>query len=246
MLLAKRAEWCRGVIRNHDPPESPLSMLYTQRGEWGFTTLHGPEGALNCHSEWVSSTWRTPRLWLYFVLTTRMLLVARNGQQMTQTIRHAAFIMRVASPRPLYAPLWLCPWISCMLISEALRPCCQTNHLELLTSWCSKTTSWNTCWHTWSPDQTMKTIAKFLYGGFISTFGAPARLLSDRGANFTSSVIEEMCKILGIKWLWTMLYHPKVNGLVEIAPEDYVHDPEAGRRQECWLAISFGWNSTCL
>ena len=50
-----------------------------------------------------------------------------------------------------------------------------------------------------TPDQTAKTIAKFLYGGYISIFGAPARLLSDRGANFTSSVTEEMCKILGIK-----------------------------------------------
>ena len=50
-----------------------------------------------------------------------------------------------------------------------------------------------------TPDQTAKTIAKFLYGGYVSIFGAPARLLSDRGASFTSSVIEEMCKILGIK-----------------------------------------------
>ena len=50
-----------------------------------------------------------------------------------------------------------------------------------------------------TPDQTVKTIAKFLYGGHISIFGAPARLLSNRGASFTSSVIEELCKILGIK-----------------------------------------------
>ena len=48
-------------------------------------------------------------------------------------------------------------------------------------------------------DQTAKTIAKFLYGGYISIFGALARLLSDRGDSFTSSVIEELCKILGIK-----------------------------------------------
>ena len=30
-----------------------------------------------------------------------------------------------------------------------------------------------------------------------------------------SSVIEEMCKILGIKKLQTMPYHPQINGLVE-------------------------------
>ena len=50
-----------------------------------------------------------------------------------------------------------------------------------------------------TPDQTVKTIAKFLCGGYISIFGAPARLLGDRGASFTSNVIEELCKILGIK-----------------------------------------------
>ena len=30
-----------------------------------------------------------------------------------------------------------------------------------------------------------------------------------------SSVIDEMCKIFGIKKLWTMPYHPQTNGLVE-------------------------------
>ena len=50
-----------------------------------------------------------------------------------------------------------------------------------------------------TPDQTAKTVAKFLYGGYISISGALPRFLSDRGANFMSSVIEEMCKILGIK-----------------------------------------------
>ena len=50
-----------------------------------------------------------------------------------------------------------------------------------------------------TPDQTVKTIAKFLYGGYISIFGVPARLLSGRGASFTSSHIEELCKILGIQ-----------------------------------------------
>ena len=66
-----------------------------------------------------------------------------------------------------------------------------------------------------TPDQTAKTVAKYLYQGFISIFGAPARLLSDRGANFMSSVIGKMCKILGMKKVWTMPYHPQTNGLVE-------------------------------
>ena len=66
-----------------------------------------------------------------------------------------------------------------------------------------------------TPDQTAKTIAKFLYGGYISIFGALARLLSDWGTSFTSSIIEVLCKILGIQWLQTMPYHPQTNGLAE-------------------------------
>ena len=50
-----------------------------------------------------------------------------------------------------------------------------------------------------TPNQTAKTVAKFLYGGYISIFGAPARLLSDRGTSFTSSIIQELCEILGIQ-----------------------------------------------
>ena len=66
-----------------------------------------------------------------------------------------------------------------------------------------------------TPNQTAKTITKFLYGGYISMLGALARLLSDRGTSFTSSIIEELCKILGIQWLQTTPYHPQTNGLVE-------------------------------
>ena len=66
-----------------------------------------------------------------------------------------------------------------------------------------------------TPDQTTKTVAKFLLQGYISVLRALARLLSDRSANFMSKVIEEMCQILGIKKLPTTPYHPQTNGLVE-------------------------------
>ena len=52
-----------------------------------------------------------------------------------------------------------------------------------------------------TPDQTAKNITEFLYVGYISIFRDLARLLSDRGASFTSNVIDELCKILGVKWL---------------------------------------------
>ena len=66
-----------------------------------------------------------------------------------------------------------------------------------------------------TPNKTAKTVAKFLYQGYISIFWAPASLLSNQIANFMSSIIDEMCKLLAMKKLQTMPYHPQTNGLVE-------------------------------
>ena len=48
-------------------------------------------------------------------------------------------------------------------------------------------------------DQMTKTVAKVLYERFIALFGAPAKLLSDCGANFTSVLVEELCAAFGIQ-----------------------------------------------
>ena len=74
-----------------------------------------------------------------------------------------------------------------------------------------------------TPNQTAKTVTKFLYGGFISIFGALARLLSDRGTSFTSSIIKGLCEILGLQRLQTMPYHPQANGLVERLHQMIMH-----------------------
>ena len=66
-----------------------------------------------------------------------------------------------------------------------------------------------------TPNQTAKTVAKFLYQGYISIFRAPARLLSNWGANFMSSIIDEMCMLLDMKKLQMTPYHPQTNVLVE-------------------------------
>ena len=48
-------------------------------------------------------------------------------------------------------------------------------------------------------DQTAKTVAKVFYEHFIAVFGVPAKLLSDRGVNFTSALVEELCAAFGIQ-----------------------------------------------
>ena len=44
-----------------------------------------------------------------------------------------------------------------------------------------------------TPDQTAKNVGKFLYGGYISIFGALARLLSDRGTSFLPVALLRNC-----------------------------------------------------
>ena len=66
-----------------------------------------------------------------------------------------------------------------------------------------------------TPDQTAKMVTKFQYQGYISIFGVLIRLPSDQGANFMSSIIDELCALLGVKKLQITLYHPQMNGLVE-------------------------------
>ena len=65
------------------------------------------------------------------------------------------------------------------------------------------------------PDQTTNNIAKSLYQGYISIFGALAKLLSDQGANFMSNIIWELCELIGIKKIKTSPYYAHTNGQVE-------------------------------
>ena len=66
-----------------------------------------------------------------------------------------------------------------------------------------------------TPDQTVKTIAKCLWQGYISIFRALAKLLSDQGANFESNIISELCELMGIQKVRTSSYHAQTNGQVE-------------------------------
>ena len=64
-------------------------------------------------------------------------------------------------------------------------------------------------------DQTAKTVAKVFYGCFIAVFEAPLKLLSDRGVNFTSALVEELCATFGIQKCRTTACHAQWNGQVE-------------------------------
>ena len=64
-------------------------------------------------------------------------------------------------------------------------------------------------------EQSAETIARLLVEEVFCRHGAPAELLSDRGANFLSELVGEVCKQLQIRKVNTSGYHPQTNGLVE-------------------------------
>ena len=67
------------------------------------------------------------------------------------------------------------------------------------------------------PDMTAETVATALVTGWVSRFGVPLYLVTDRGTQFESELFQELSKILGFHRLRTTSYHPQTNGIIERA-----------------------------
>ncbi|XP_076740530.1 uncharacterized protein LOC143418699 [Maylandia zebra] len=64
-------------------------------------------------------------------------------------------------------------------------------------------------------DQCAATVAQVLVTEWFSKFGVPARIHSDQGRNFESSLIQQLCRFYGIEKSHTTPYHPAGNGQCE-------------------------------
>ena len=64
-------------------------------------------------------------------------------------------------------------------------------------------------------DITASTISSTLLHTWISRFGVPLHIITDRGQQFQSELFSELSKLLGFQRLRTSSYHPQTNGLVE-------------------------------
>ena len=65
------------------------------------------------------------------------------------------------------------------------------------------------------PDQTSESIARLLIDHIICRHGVPKELLSDRGTNLLSELIQDICRLMGMKKVNTTSHHPQTDGLVE-------------------------------
>ena len=64
-------------------------------------------------------------------------------------------------------------------------------------------------------NQEATTVAKSFVGCWVSRFGCPANLHSEKGTNFMSNLFKNMCKELGIDRTSTTAYHPQGNAMIE-------------------------------
>ena len=67
-----------------------------------------------------------------------------------------------------------------------------------------------------APNQKAARLAKILVNERVPMFGVPEALLSDRGTNLLSCLMQDVCKLLGMKKLNTTAHHPQCNGMVEM------------------------------
>ena len=58
------------------------------------------------------------------------------------------------------------------------------------------------------PDQRAERIARLLCEEIVPMFGVPEALLSDRGSNLLSTLMLDVCKLLGVEKLNTTSYPP--------------------------------------
>ncbi|GFW34789.1 hypothetical protein TNCV_2157831 [Trichonephila clavipes] len=64
-------------------------------------------------------------------------------------------------------------------------------------------------------DITAETVAGAFFSSWVSRFGTPATLTTDRGRQFESSLFKALSKLLGVQKCRTTGYHPQANGMIE-------------------------------
>ncbi|GFW63017.1 hypothetical protein TNCV_4453651 [Trichonephila clavipes] len=68
----------------------------------------------------------------------------------------------------------------------------------------------------WPEAQPLKDItAEAFFSSWVSRFGTPAILTTDRGRQFESSLFKALSKLLGVQKCRTTGYHPQANGMIE-------------------------------
>ena len=97
---------------------------------------------------------------------------------------------------------------------------------------------------------TAEAIADFFVEEIVLRYGAPVKLLSDRGTQFTSNLNKEIFKLLNVKHLKTTAFYPACNGLTERLNQTIISmlSMYVSHNKKDWDLIlpyvTFGYNSS--
>jgi cleavage and polyadenylation specificity factor subunit 1 len=64
-------------------------------------------------------------------------------------------------------------------------------------------------------DITAETVARTFVNNWVSRYGVPSTITTDRGSQLESRFLNEMLRLLGTQRIRTTAYHPQANGAVE-------------------------------
>jgi len=76
-----------------------------------------------------------------------------------------------------------------------------------------RTTKWPEA--TLIPDTSADTVTNAFFNTWITRFGAPSIITTDRGTQFESLMFEAMVRLIGSQRTRTTAYHPQANGMIE-------------------------------
>ncbi|CAF5087502.1 unnamed protein product, partial [Rotaria sp. Silwood1] len=99
------------------------------------------------------------------------------------------------------------------------------------------------------PDCSAQTTAQALFKEYICRYGVPKSILSDQGTHFKNQLMEAMTKLIGYNHIFSSVYHPQTNGMVELFNATFVpqiaklQNRENNNWDEFLLPVVFVYNT---
>jgi transposase InsO family protein len=99
------------------------------------------------------------------------------------------------------------------------------------------------------PDCSAQTTAQAIFNEYICRYGVPLSILSDQGTHFRNQLMDSMAKLIGYNHIFSTVYHPQSNGMVERFNATFVpqlaklHDRESNNWDEYLSPVVFAYNT---
>ncbi|CAF1518127.1 unnamed protein product, partial [Rotaria sordida] len=100
------------------------------------------------------------------------------------------------------------------------------------------------------PNCSAQITAQTIFNDYICRYGVPKSILSDQGTHFNNQLMDAMAKLVGYTHIFSTVYHPQSNGMVERFNATFVpqlaklHDRESNNWEEYLSPVVFAYNTS--